>query len=129
MNWYLMAWQNFAQFEGRSRRKEYWIFTLVNLLIFGILYIGGFVMLGRNGFVATVFLGLCALYSLAQLVPALACATRRLHDTGRSGWWILLAFVPVINLALIVLLALDSEPGDNQYGPNPKYVAQSATIG
>ncbi len=65
--------------------------------------------------------GLSVLYSLAAFLPGFAVTCRRLHDTGRSGWWFLLVFLPIVGLiVLIVFLCLDSQPGENAYGPNPK---------
>lgn len=67
---------------------------------------------------------LSTIYSLAVLIPAIAVGVRRLHDTGRSGWWMLIALVPFIgSIVLIVFFVLDSDPGTNQYGPNPKLLA------
>jgi len=119
MNWYLMVWKKYAQFSGRSRRNEYWMFTLFNLLIYVLLY-GAAIALMESG-IGKALLGLCAIYGLAILIPSLAVGVRRLHDTGRSGWWLLICFVPIVGgLILLVFFVLDSEPGTNQYGPNPK---------
>jgi len=130
MEWYLLVLKRYAEFSGRSRRKEYWMFTLYNTVIYLVLYIAGLVTLMRSS-LSMVFFGLVFLYALAVLVPSLAAAVRRLHDTGKSGWFILIGFIPVAGIALIVLLCLDSTPGDNQYGPNPKgvgAVGQTAAI-
>jgi uncharacterized membrane protein YhaH (DUF805 family) len=116
MNWYTDVLKDkYATFTGRARRQEYWMFILINFLIaLGIGVIDG--MLGWG------VLGL--LYTLAVLIPSIAIAVRRLHDTGRTGWWILITLVPLIGwIILIVFLVLDSQPGDNAYGPNPKAVA------
>jgi uncharacterized membrane protein YhaH (DUF805 family) len=119
MNWYLMVWKKYAQFSGRSRRNEYWMFTLFNLLIYVLLY-GAAIALMESG-IGKALLGICAIYGLAILIPSLAVGVRRLHDTGRSGWWLLICFVPIVGgLILLVFFVLDSEPGTNQYGPNPK---------
>lgn len=116
MNWYLGVLKKYAVFEGRARRTEYWMFFLFNFIIAFVL-----------GFIEGLFDGpgvLGALYSLGVLIPGIAVAVRRLHDTGRSGWWLLVAFVPIIGgIALLVFMVLDSEPGQNQFGPNPKGVA------
>lgn len=119
MNWYLAVWKKFADFSGRARRKEYWLFVLFNLLVTVVL------MFADNAlglFSQDVGLGLLSgLYSLAVLIPSLSVAVRRLHDTGRSGWWILIGLVPCIGgLVLLVLLLLGGVPGDNAYGPNPR---------
>ncbi len=107
------VFSKYATFSGRSRRSEYWYFTLFNLLVALVLnflsrYIGAF------DFIAGI-------YSLATLVPGLAVAVRRLHDTGRSGFWLLLVLIPIVgSIILIVWCATDSQPGENQYGANPK---------
>lgn len=118
MNWYMEVLRKYAVFSGRSRRTEYWMFVLFNLIISVVL---GFLdrmtgLLQDNGIGV-----LGGLYSLAVLIPSIAVSIRRLHDTGRSGWWLLLAFIPLIGgIVLIVFMAQDGEPQPNQYGPNPK---------
>jgi uncharacterized membrane protein YhaH (DUF805 family) len=116
MNWYLEALKKYAVFSGRARRMEYWMFHLFQVLIAGVL-IAVETMLGGGSLLAS-------LYSLATLLPSIAVSVRRLHDTGRSGWWMLIGLVPVIgSIVLLVFMVLDSEPQANQYGPNPKAVA------
>jgi uncharacterized membrane protein YhaH (DUF805 family) len=127
MDWYLMAWQKYAQFSGRSRRKEYWMFTLIHTALYIVLW--GSAILAKPSWLSLPLALICLLYALAAVVPGIACTVRRLHDTGRSGWWILLSFVPLIGLAVVVLLALDSEPGPNQYGPSPKLGAPPFAAG
>lgn len=119
MNWYLDVLKQYAVFNGRSRRKEYWFFVLFNLIASIVLSVVDSVI---GTFSAESGIGLLSgLYSLAVLVPAIAVSIRRLHDTNRSGWWLLISFIPLIGaIVLIVFLAQDSNPGDNQYGPNPK---------
>jgi uncharacterized membrane protein YhaH (DUF805 family) len=128
MEWYLTVLKRYAEFSGRSRRKEYWMFTLYNTVIVTVLYIAGLVTLLR-GNIYMVFFGLLFLYWLGVLVPSLAVAVRRLHDIDKSGWFLLIGFIPVAGIALIVLLALDGTPGDNRYGPNPKAVGQATVTG
>jgi uncharacterized membrane protein YhaH (DUF805 family) len=112
MNWYLDVIKNkYAQFDGRARRKEYWMFFLFNVIISIVLSV-------IDSMVGMPVLG--GLYFLAIIIPGVAVTIRRLHDTGRSGWWALLGLLPVVGLVLLVFLVLDSQPGDNQYGPNPK---------
>lgn len=117
MHWYLEALRKYAVFSGRARRREYWFFTLFNFLVaIGLSMID--VM--RSGGTAEVSL-LASIYSLAVLLPSLAVAVRRLHDVGRSGWWILIAFVPLIGLLVLLVFTLqDSQPHPNEYGPSPK---------
>ena len=113
INCYVDFFRNYTNFSGRSRRKAYWYVMLVNFiigLIFGVLTnILGF------------FSILSGIYSLATLVPGIALALRRLHDIGKSGWWILIGLIPLVGeILLIIWFCQDSQPGSNQYGPNPK---------
>lgn len=118
MNWYVKVLKNYAGFSGRARRKEYWMFTLFNI-IFAIVAMVLDNVLGMAG--DTGYGLLYASYALATLVPGLAVAVRRLHDIGKSGWFILVALIPLIGgIWLLVLLCTDSKPGTNEYGPNPK---------
>ena len=117
MSWYIMVLKKYAVFTGRSRRKEYWMFVLFNIIISIILNIIDRV-LGLD-FANTGLLLL--IYDLAILIPSIAVGVRRLHDTNRTGWWLLIALVPLVGaIILIVFFAQDSQPGENQYGPNPK---------
>lgn len=118
MSWYLEVLKKYAVFNGRARRKEYWMFTLINVLISFVL---GFIE-GAMGLTDKRGWGpLGALYTLAVLIPGIAVSVRRLHDTGRSGWWLLIALIPCIGaIVLLIFMVQDSDPGENQYGPNPK---------
>ncbi|AYP25042.1 DUF805 domain-containing protein [Pantoea agglomerans] len=107
--WYLGVLKKYAVFSGRARRKEYWMFTLFNILIAFLL--GVFETIIGAGDI------LSNLYSLAILIPGIAVAVRRLHDTDRSGWWLLL---PIVN---IVFLALEGQSGTNRFGSDPKEIA------
>ncbi len=109
IRYYKEVLNKYATFTGRARRSEYWYFALANFLI--SILLGLFGDLGKLvNFV----------YSLAVIVPSLAVGARRLHDTNRSGWWLLLILIPIVGwIWLIILMVLDSAP-DNQYGPNPK---------
>ena len=119
MNWYIKVLKNYAVFEGRAQRAEYWFFLLFNIIIsFAFGFVDG--MLGMMD-PATGIGPLGGIYSLAILIPSIAVTCRRLHDTSRSGWWILIAFIPLIGaIVLLVFTVFDSTPGDNDYGPNPK---------
>ena len=117
MHWYLEVLRKYTQFTGRSRRSEYWYFVLFNLIVAVVLAIVDSALRKIVGF---GMFGM--LYSLAVLVPGIAVSIRRLHDTDRSGWWLLLALVPLVGLVLIVFLAEDSNAGTNRYGQNPKLV-------
>ena len=113
MNWYVEVLKEYAVFSGRARRKEYWMFSLFNTIIYFVLFlIGTFVGIGGV---------LSGLYILCVFIPAIAVLVRRLHDTNRSGWWCLIGLVPLVGaIVLLVFLAQDSQEGDNQYAPNPK---------
>ena len=119
MNWYLEVLKKYAVFSGRARRKEYWFFVLFNIII-GLALT--FIDFSTGLYDVESEIGLLSsLYSLAVLVPSIAVTIRRLHDTSRTGWWFLIAFVPIIGvIVLLVFMVFDSTPGDNQYGPNPK---------
>jgi uncharacterized membrane protein YhaH (DUF805 family) len=119
MNWYLTALKKYAVFNGRSRRAEYWFFLLFNIIISVVLSLLDAALgtsSGEGG--AGVLSGV---YSLAVLIPGIAVSIRRLHDTDRSGWWLLLAFVPCVGgIILLVFMAQEGTQGPNQYGENPK---------
>ena len=111
-NWYVEVLKKYAVFEGRARREEFWMFTLVNFIVTIVLN----VVLSMIGLPI-----LAVIYSLAVLVPSLAVGARRLHDTNRSGWLLLIGLIPLVGIiVLIVFWVQDSQPGPNQYGPNPK---------
>jgi uncharacterized membrane protein YhaH (DUF805 family) len=123
MNWYLEVLKKYAVFSGRARRKEYWFFVLFNILISIAL---GVIDNLTGTYDAKAGVGLLGgLYSLGVLIPALAVSVRRLHDTNRSGWWLLIALIPLIGaIVLLVFMVQDSDPGSNEYGPNPKNVGE-----
>jgi uncharacterized membrane protein YhaH (DUF805 family) len=114
MNYYFDVLKKYAVFDGRARRKEYWMFALCNFLIAIVLSIIFNVLHAPF---------LIFLYSLAVFLPSLGVSIRRLHDTDRTGWWFLIGFIPLIGaIVLLVFFATDSQLGSNQYGPNPKGV-------
>jgi uncharacterized membrane protein YhaH (DUF805 family) len=107
MNWYLEVLKKYAVFSGRARRKEFWMFVLINFII-------GVVLSFISDYLSYA-------YSLAVFIPGLAVSVRRLHDIGKSGWWIFINLVPLIGWIWYILLAVaDGQAGENQYGPNPK---------
>ncbi|MFD4026135.1 DUF805 domain-containing protein [Streptomyces sp. NPDC058576] len=117
MNWYLAVLKNYAGFSGRARRKEYWMFTLISFVISLVLSIIG-------GLIGAEFLSY--IYAIAIIIPSLAVGVRRLHDTGRSGWWLLIALIPLVGaIVLIVFLASEGKPETNQHGVNPKLAPQA----
>ncbi len=119
MEWYLSVLKKYADFKGRARRKEYWMFTLFNLIVAIV------AMLLDNWLgLASKSLGygpIYGIYSLAVLIPSLAVSVRRLHDVGKSGWMLLVALIPLIGaIWLLVLFVTEGKHGSNQYGPDPK---------
>ena len=106
MEWYLkVVRDNYSNFNGRATRQEYWMFTLFNTVFSMMVTIVGI----------NVGIGyLSILYSLAVLIPGVAVAVRRLHDINKSGWWLLIMFIPLIGVIwILVLLCLDSKPDEN----------------
>lgn len=118
MNWYLTVLKKYADFSGRARRKEYWMFVLMNFLVSILISIVGAVIGDTDGLIAV---SLSGVYALFIFIPSLAVTVRRLHDTNKSGWWILITFVPLIGgLVLLIFMIIDSDPNTNAYGANPK---------
>ena len=112
MEWYIKCLREYVTFEGRARRKEYWMFVLMNF-IFSI-------AIATVGVLLNVVI-LADIYNLAVLLPTLAVGSRRLHDTGRSAWWMLIGLVPLVGaIVLLIFFAQEGEKGDNRFGPNPK---------
>ncbi|MBL0545369.1 DUF805 domain-containing protein [Aeromonas jandaei] len=114
MNWYISVLKQYAVFSGRARRTEYWMFVLCNVVF---MLLVGMVdrLIGSDKEI------LSAIYSLAVLLPSLAVAVRRLHDTDRSGWWLLIGLIPVIGtLVLIYFMVCNGQQGPNRFGDDPK---------
>ena len=112
--WKQVVLERYAQFTGRARRAEFWWYALANLIIS--------VVLSALGGASSIFNILYLIYVLAVLIPGLAVGIRRLHDTGKSGWWLLIALVPFVGfIVLIVFFCTDSTRGTNQFGPSEKY--------
>jgi uncharacterized membrane protein YhaH (DUF805 family) len=106
------GFNNYVNFQGRARRSEYWFWFLFTFLL---------------SIVASIIDGVLGIYLLAGLamlatiLPSIAVGVRRLHDTGRSGFWLFIALIPLVGaIVLIIFYVSDSQPGANQYGPNPK---------
>lgn len=113
MNHYFSVLKKYATFTGRAHRAEYWMFFLFNFII-------AVVLSAVDALVGSPLI-LISIYLLAVLIPSIAVGIRRMHDTSRSGWWLLIVLVPLVGgIWFFVLTVLDSTPGDNQYGPNPK---------
>lgn len=113
MKWFLKVLQNYANFDGRARRKEYWMFTLIFMIIYY-----GLIILAMT--ISSYIIVLVAIFALGLIVPSIAVGVRRMHDVGKSGWYIL---IPIYNL---ILACTNGEVGSNLYGPDPK--AEGAEI-
>lgn len=121
MNWYLEVLKKYAVFDGRARRTEFWMFALFTFLITLALGIVEGVLFGDSSF-------LSGLYSLGVLLPSVGVGIRRLHDTGRSGWWLLITLIPILGTIVFIVFAVqEGEPGSNDYGANPKE-SEAATV-
>ena len=119
MKYFLYCLQHYADFTGRARRAEYWYFVLFNFIVSILIGLSLGVIAGLLNVPALVYL--VHLWSLAVFIPSLAVSVRRLHDIGRSGWWLLLSLIPLVGaIILIIWYCTDSQPGANQYGSNPK---------
>lgn len=132
MNWMLMPLRRYADFSGRSRRKEYWMFTLFILLVYVVFFTllavgGGLTGLFEPGagteipVVGWIVMGLLVIFALAIFIPALAVVVRRLHDQDKSGWFILIQFIPYIGgIIMLIFMCIEGTKGENRYGPDPK---------
>jgi uncharacterized membrane protein YhaH (DUF805 family) len=129
MSWYIKVLKQYVDFSGRARRTEYWMFTLFNLIIAVVLGFvdralgfGSFTGNTSGGVAFSASLGLLGgLYSLAVLLPSLAVGVRRLHDTDRSGWWLLIGLIPLVGgIVLLVFFVLEGTRGPNRFGADPK---------
>lgn len=121
MKWFIKSLKQYADFKGRARRKEYWMFILFGVII-GVVLTLIEIMTGTFNYFVN-FGPLSALFSLVIFIPNLAVSVRRLHDIGKSGWMILIILIPIIGaIWLFILMIRDSEPGQNKYGENPKNI-------
>lgn len=141
MNWMILPYKRYFDFSGRSRRMEYWMFTLfcvivafvmIALMLAGGLSIASFVTpeAAQMSLGPMVFLGagLLGLFWLGTIIPSIAVVVRRLHDRDMSGWWylgiVVASMIPLIgviaSIAFIVLMLLPGTPGPNRFGPDPK---------
>ncbi len=122
MGWWLQGWRKYAVFGGRAQRKEYWYFLLFTVLAnVGCLildrYFGTRHPSARVGLIGGIF-------ALAALIPTLAVSVRRLHDTGKSGWYLLLGLIPLLGaIVLLVFMAQPTVAGSNAYGPDPREIS------
>jgi uncharacterized membrane protein YhaH (DUF805 family) len=119
MEWATLPLKKYAEFTGRARRKEYWMFVL---LVFAIYIVAAIIdgILGMGGMIAGAYGPLMTIAALALLIPSIAVGIRRLHDTNRSGWWLLIGLIPIVgSIILLVFFVLEGSRGPNQYGPDP----------
>lgn len=135
MKWFIKCLKNYATFKGRARRTEFWMFTLfytIILFVFGLLsgltepepYYSEFTYMRETAgpsLLSAFFSTLATIFFIGTFLPTLAVSVRRLHDTGKTGWWVLINLIPYIGgIVLLVFLVSDSDEQENQYGPNPK---------
>ena len=119
MNWYLAVLKNYAVFSGRARRKEYWMFVLFNVIfaIVAIILDNVLGLASKESGSGPIYL----VYVFATLIPGLAVLARRLHDTGKSGWYMLMGLIPCVGgIILLVFAVTAGDVGDNEYGPDTK---------
>lgn len=120
MEWMLLPLKRYADFSGRSRRKEYWMFVLgVFIAVILLSIVEGIV--GLSGMVGGVYGPLTTIFFLGILVPSIAVQIRRFHDQDKSGWFVLLSLIPFIGgLIVLVFMCLEGTKGPNRFGPDPK---------
>ncbi|MCC0090486.1 DUF805 domain-containing protein [Aeromonas veronii] len=122
MNWYISVLKQYAVFSGRARRTEYWMFVLCNVIVMLLLGMVDKLIGGDKELISSI-------YSLAVLLPSLAVAARRLHDTDRSAWWLLLGLIPIIGtLVLIYFMVCNGQQGPNRFGDDPKVAPSQGFI-
>ena len=130
MDWMLMPYRRYFDFSGRSRRKEYWMFLLLFVIVyaigFGLMFSGGYSMNPATGASqpgGTFYIGggILGIFVLGSLIPAIAVQVRRFHDQDKSGWFVLLNFIPYIGgLVVLVFMCLEGTRGPNRFGADPK---------
>jgi uncharacterized membrane protein YhaH (DUF805 family) len=126
LDWMLMPLRRYADFQGRSRRKEYWLFVL-GVFIAAIALSIVEAMVGLSGMVAGAYGPLTLIFFLAILIPAIAVQVRRFHDQDKSGWFVLLGLIPIIGgIIVLVFMCLEGTRGPNRFGPDPKAPAAGA---
>lgn len=151
MHWMILPFKRYAEFSGRSRRMEYWMFALLNVIVVTVLMFIAFGAGGAAGMLEAeasgdATAGLAALFGgmgllilvwiLAILIPSIAVTVRRLHDRDMSGWWYLGAVIGgmipylglLVSIAFLVLMALPGTPGPNRFGPDPKGIREAETL-
>jgi uncharacterized membrane protein YhaH (DUF805 family) len=112
MEYFLDAFRRYADFTGRATRQQYWMYVLIYVVISVVLSI-------IDAAIGTMVLA--AIFSVVMLVPSISIATRRLHDTGRTGWWQLIGFIPFLGIIILLVFLVQDSHGENKYGPNPGF--------
>ena len=121
MQYYIECLKKYVVFSGRARRKEFWMFFLFDKIILIALYILACLLCSLgSAALCQIAVVMIVLYCFAIILPTLSVTIRRLHDVGMSGWWVLIVFIPLGGLVILGMMAADSQPDDNKYGPNPK---------
>ena len=125
MSWFVGAVKKYAVFAGRARRKEFWFFYLFYVIFALAAAIVDSVLGTEYSVGETASIGLfSSVFVIAMMLPTFAVLARRLHDIGRSGWWILIGLIPIIGaIVLLIFTVRDSQEGENRFGPNPKEAA------
>lgn len=111
MDYFIDAFKKFAEFERRATRKEYWMFILFYMIFYIVLSV-------IDGIIGSIILS--SIYSLILLIPSISIATRRLHDTSRTGWWQLILLIPIIGFIILLVFLIQDSHEENKYGANPK---------
>lgn len=131
MNYYFSAWKNSFNFKTRSRRKDFWMFIVVDIVISLMLGMSMVTAYNNNGagplssILSLLYLG----YFIVSILPQLALMVRRFHDVGRSGWYYFMILIPIFGKAFIIYnTIIDGKPGENMYGPNPKGIGNAVPI-
>lgn len=126
MNWFIKAFTNYVGFQGRARRREFWFYTLFMMIIMAVLsavFPGESAFYGGGGSSFSFYYTPSPIVMVAQLVfllPSLAVSVRRLHDTGRSGWWVLIGLIPFVGIIVLIVFFCQDSVAANEHGPNPK---------
>lgn len=131
MSSYSKGWKNIVDFSGRATRKEFWLFMGITYLIFFVILIAaGIIYSPFNGQNLGIFMGFMAgVFLLVSFLPMLSVSIRRLHDIGLNGWFYLLGFIPFVGpIVLLTFSLIDSKPGVNKYGPNPKGIESAENV-
>jgi uncharacterized membrane protein YhaH (DUF805 family) len=131
MEWMMMPYRRYAEFSGRSQRKEYWMWVLFTIIVYAVCFAliaaGGAFSIDPDtgapafGILAWLGFGLLGIFALASIIPSLSLVVRRLHDQDKSGWFILLSFIPYVGgIILFVFMCIDGTKGENRFGADPK---------